>query len=146
MPQWIAVRRGSAMVSWISFLAGWDGPPRRARGKLSKRTARIRGATTNEQRVPARRETTSNAEWGICFAGAVGVCDGELDWRIDFADGAGNGRVRKPGIRAVKTLRNLSQTHVMNCAIFQLRRYPACRSVRRMKWQWRSIDHVAQPH
>ncbi len=67
------------------------------------------GATTNEQRVPARRETTSNAEWGICFAGAAGICDGELDWRIDFADGAGNGRVRKPGVRTIKNLRNLSQ-------------------------------------
>ena len=30
-------------------------------------------------------------------------------WSMDLADGAGNGRVRKPRIRAIKTLRNLSQ-------------------------------------
>ena len=63
----------------------------------------------NYQRTTNPGAPGSNAEWGICFAGAAGICDGELDWRIDFADGAGNGRVRKPGIRAVKTLRNLPQ-------------------------------------
>ena len=49
------VRRGSAMANRIGFLAGWDGPPRRARGKLSKRITRIRGnhqlSTNNEQRT-----------------------------------------------------------------------------------------------
>ncbi len=62
------------MVSWISFLAGWDGPPRRARGKLSKRTARIRGATVNYQRIPARREATSKL-----VLGAARTCDAEPD-------------------------------------------------------------------
>ena len=42
--------------------------------------------------------------------GTAGVCDSELDWSMDLADGAGNGGVRKPGIRAMKALRNLSQT------------------------------------
>ena len=46
---------------------------------------------------------------GNCFWGAAGICGAELDWSMDLADGAGNGRVRKPGIKAVKTLRNLSQ-------------------------------------
>ena len=36
------VRRVYAMADRIDLLAGWDGPPRRARGKLSKRTTRIR--------------------------------------------------------------------------------------------------------
>ena len=41
--------RGSAMAGWIGFVVRWGGPPRRARGKLSKRTARIRagGASTS---------------------------------------------------------------------------------------------------
>ena len=41
--------------------------------------------------------------------GAAVVCDAELDWPMDVADSAGNGRVRKPGIGAVKTLQNPSQ-------------------------------------
>ena len=42
----------------------------------------------------------------MCF---VGICGAELDWSMDVADGAGNGRVRMPGIRAMKILQNLSQ-------------------------------------
>ena len=46
-------------------LVRWDGPPRRARAKLSKRMNADTGrkyqrATSNEQRVPARRELMNN--------------------------------------------------------------------------------------
>ena len=41
--------------------------------------------------------------------GTAGICDGELDRSVDLADGAGNGSVRKPRIRAMKSLQNLSQ-------------------------------------
>ena len=50
------------------------------------------------------QRATSNAEWGICFAGAAGVCEAELDWSMDLADGAGNGRVRKPRLRTMQDL------------------------------------------
>ena len=46
---------------------------------------------------------------GNLFLGAAGICDGELNWSMDLADGAGNGKVRKPGIRAMETLRKRSQ-------------------------------------
>ena len=32
-----------------------------------------------------------------------------MDWSVDVAPGTGNGRVRMPGIRAMKALQNLSQ-------------------------------------
>ncbi len=40
---------------------------------------------------------------------AAGVCDAELDWSMALADDAGNGRVRKPTIGAMKAVRHLSQ-------------------------------------
>jgi hypothetical protein len=46
------------------------------------------------------------------FLGAAGICDGESDWSMDMADGAGNGRVRKPRIRTKNALQNLSQALV----------------------------------
>ena len=46
----------------------------------------------------------NNEQWGICFVGAAGTCDAELDWSMDLADGAGNGRVRKLRIRAIQDL------------------------------------------
>ena len=66
---------------------------------------RIRGATTNEQHA------TSNEQRGICFLDAAGICGAELDLDLDLADGAGNGRVRKPTIRTIKTSQNLSQAN-----------------------------------
>ena len=69
------------------------------------------------KRIRGKRLTTSpgapgnNGKWDICLAGTAGICDAELDWSMDLADGAGNGRVGKPMIRAIKTLRNLSQVH-----------------------------------
>ena len=96
------------MANRISFLAGWDEPHRRARGKLSQRMTRIQGATIDYQRVPARREATRKL-----VLGTAGICDGELDWSMDLADDAGNDRVR---IRTIKALQNLSQAR----SIFQI--------------------------
>ena len=78
------------------------------------RVKRIRGQlpTNNKQRA------MSNERWGICYVGAAGICDGELDWGMDLADGAGNGRARKPRIRDVKTLQNLSQAQTGRMAHF----------------------------
>ena len=41
--------------------------------------------------------------------GPAGICGAELDWSMDLTGGAVNGRVRKPSLRAMKTLQNLSQ-------------------------------------
>ena len=68
---------------------------------------RIRGG--NFQRTTSPGAPGNNGEWGICFVGTAGICDGELDRSVDLADGAGNGSVRKPRIRAMKSLQNLSQ-------------------------------------
>ena len=63
--------------------------------------------------------TANNEQWEICFVGTAGKCDAELDWSMDWsmdlADGAGNGSVGKPRIRAMKALQNLSQA-IQECA------------------------------
>ena len=66
-----ASRRGQvyAMANWISFLARWGGPPRRARGKLSKRMTRIRGASR-------RRESITNNVWQMCSDSLCGGAAG----------------------------------------------------------------------
>ena len=64
----------------------------------------------NFQRTTGPVAPGNNERWEICFVGAAGICDAELDWSVDLADGAGNGSVRKPRIRAMKSLQNLSQT------------------------------------
>ena len=68
------------------------------------------------KRIRGKRLTTSpgapgnNGKWDICLVGTAGICDAELGWSMDLADGIGNGRVRKPRIRVTKTLQNLPQT------------------------------------
>ena len=100
------VRRVSAMANRIGFLAGWDGP------RIARMT-RIRGGqrtTINDQRATSKLVLV-----------AAGVCDAGLDWRMDVADGAGNSRVRMPGIRAVKTLQKLSHAHSQRSEVSSLR-------------------------
>jgi hypothetical protein len=46
-----------------------------------------------------------------------------MDWSVDLADGAGNGSVRKPRIRAMKALQNLSQTHYLMMGRLVMRHY-----------------------
>ena len=79
-----ASRRGQvyAMANWISFLARWGGPPRRARGKLSKRMTRIRGGV-NESRRAGKQRTTSNDQrsttnnvWQMCSDSLCGGAAG----------------------------------------------------------------------
>ena len=58
--------------------------------------------------------TANNEQWEICFVGTAGKCDAELDWSMDWsmdlADGAGNGSVGKPRIKAMRTVQNLPQS------------------------------------
>ena len=69
----VEVRRVAAMANRIGFLEGWVGPPRRARGKLSKRIARIRGGVNESRRAGEQRATIE------LVLGAAGICDGESD-------------------------------------------------------------------
>ena len=63
----------------------------------------------NFQETTSPGATVNNGKWEMCFAGTAGICDAELGWSMDLADGIGNGRVRKPRIRVTKTLQNLPQ-------------------------------------
>ena len=95
------VREGAVVHRPRCFHEGGGGP----------RISRVKTDTGgNFQRTTGPVAPGNNERWEICFVGAAGICDAELDWSVDLADGAGNGSVRKPRIRAMKSLQNLSQT------------------------------------
>ena len=95
--------RCGGYLRWRIGLASWqDGMDRPgAHGVNSLSGLRGYGGTINYQRT-----TTKSV------SGAAGICGGDLDWSMDMADGAGNGRVRKPRIRTKNALQNLSQALV----------------------------------